>query len=216
MGVVGGHRQYDGPGLGAGPWKCPSCGGANTAEMQVGCQHCGSGSAQPRHVGQPPVPPSAKTIWDRHKGEDDLVPPPTFTVADHFGEDLHLTPAFTAVKADLDRGMAAMQERTDISILAETWAEQHGEATITDAFIAGYQFGRLSMVQQTMAAPPVTVDLAELAPEGKTRRTIIAALDLFKDQILRDATEEIASGEWCSIEEVEQLITQLKMEEGSL
>lgn len=223
MGVVGGNRQYDGPGLGVAPWKCPACAVLNTGMIDGGCASCGSGSAQARHVGVvPPAPPSAKTIWDRHKGEDALVPPPPFTVADHFGDDLHLEqppirPAtFQAVKADMARGLAAMDEHREISVLAETWAAQHGEATITDAFLAGYQFAIIQSQARTMVAPPVTADLDALAPDGKARRTIIAALEIFKDQVLRDATEEIASGEWCSIEEIEHLITELKTQEGSL
>ena len=63
-----------------------------------------------------------------------------------------------------------------------------------------------------LTSEPVTADIAPHAPEGKPRRTIIAALELFKDQVLRGAVEEISSGEWCSLEEVDLLIHQLKDE----
>jgi hypothetical protein len=94
--------------------------------------------------------------------------------------------------------------------IAEAWADAHPEATTIDAFIAGMRFAQTN----TMMAPPVTADVAALAPEGKPRRTIIAALELFKDQVLRDAKDEIASGEWLTIDETEQLIQQLRDEEG--
>lgn len=203
MGLVGGQRQYDGPGLGVGPWKCPSCGGANTAEMQVGCQHCGSGSAQPRHVGQaPPVAPPAdlhlpSARWTGFKSAEE-----------HAAARVE-SGAFQAVKADMDHGV-------EVYTAAATWAATHETVPAAEAFIAGYEFAVQQLTARTMLAPPVTADLAELAPDGKARRTIIAALDLFKDQVLRDARDEIASGEWCSLEEVEQLIIDLKTQEPDL
>ena len=78
------------------------------------------------------------------------------------------------------------------------------------AFQAGWIAGAQQQAHRTLQAPPVTVDLRTLAPETKAQRTIIAALELFKDQVLISAKEEIASGEWCSVEEVESLIAQLK------
>ena len=55
-GEIGGARHYTGATLGAlGPWKCPSCGAENGGTLQAGCNSCGSGSAQPRHVGVPQV-----------------------------------------------------------------------------------------------------------------------------------------------------------------
>lgn len=97
---------------------------------------------------------------------------------------------------------------------AEAWADTHDLTVYShvEAFIAGYLLAQQHAHAQTMTAPPVTAGLAQLAPGGKVRRTIIAALELFKDQVLRDAQEEIASGEWCSVEEAGQLIQQLKAE----
>jgi len=92
---------------------------------------------------------------------------------------------------------------------AERWAQQHPEAALEQAFIAGYQ---LAQGVTLHAPPPVTADVASLAPEGKPRRTIIAALQLFKDQVLAEHPEEIETGEWCSPEEVDQLLVQLTKE----
>lgn len=200
MGLVGGNRQYDGPGLGAGPWKCPSCGEANTGAIDTGCLHCGSGSAAPRHVGQPPPTPPPSDLhlpsvrWTGFK-----------TAEEHAAARVE-SGAFQAVKADMDHGV-------EIYATAAAWAATHEGETLSDAFLAGYQLATQQHTARTMAAPPVTADVAELAPAGKPARTIIAALEIFKDQVLRDAAEEIASGEWCSIEETEALITQLKRQE---
>lgn len=51
-----GRAPYEGPGLGPiGVWKCPQCRQDNEGDPAAGCVHCGSGSAQPRHVGVPPI-----------------------------------------------------------------------------------------------------------------------------------------------------------------
>ena len=182
MGLVGGSRSYDGPGLGHAPWKCPACAVLNVGPLGEGCTSCGSGSARPQHVGQPPrvetAPPRSKSAYARAVAAD---PIPSW--------------------------------KPELSIVAEAWVEQNPLATIAEGFMAGYRLAVEQFTARAMAAPPVTADLASLAPEGKVRRTIIAALELFKDQVLRDAKEEIASGEWCSIEEVDQIIAQFKQEE---
>jgi len=98
--------------------------------------------------------------------------------------------------------------RSTVYAAAERWAETHPEATLAEAFAAGYLMAQGGMI----TAPPVTADVASLAPEGKPRRTIIAALLHFKDQVLADHPEEIESGEWCSPDEVDQLITELTKE----
>lgn len=52
---IGGGRIYSGAIPPTGPWRCPACSAENTGLISAGCQSCGSGSAQPRHVGVPPV-----------------------------------------------------------------------------------------------------------------------------------------------------------------
>lgn len=71
-GDVGGPRQYKGAGIGQlVVWKCPACANENTGPLNAGCVHCGAGSAQPKHVGVPPVARAGKGperigqgIWD--------------------------------------------------------------------------------------------------------------------------------------------------------
>lgn len=176
-GEVGGARHYDGPGLGeVGAWKCPACAAENTGPIDAGCVSCGSGSARARHVGQPP--PAAQ---------------------------VSKSPAFQAVKADMDRA-------ADLYQAALAWSGAHQQASLADAFVAGWQLAQAQFAAHAIAAPPVTADVATLAPEGKARRTIIAALEVFKDQILSGRPEEVASGEWCSAEEVDELIARMRAE----
>ena len=191
MGLVGGSREYDGAGLGWGPWKCPACAQQNEGPIDAGCIHCGSGSARPYKaaVATPPPTPDLR-----------LTPPV---------EEAEQPQGFRALRRDMEQGAAILD-------LAVAWAAAHEGATAIDGFLAGYDLAMRQAQAHTMAAPPVTVDVAALAPEGKARRTIIAALEIFKDQVLRDATEEIASGEWCSIEEVDAIIRQFREEEGPL
>lgn len=184
QGIIGGPRHYDGPKLGDGPWKCPACAAENVGPLDQGCTSCGSGSARPYKVATPP--PDLKL--------DARKVPGALAQAEAAG-------AIRELPSD------------EIVDVASLWVERHPEATPVEAFRAGYLLALQQSQARTMAAPPVSVDVRELAPEGKPRRTIIAALELFKDQVLRDATDEIASGEWLTIEETEQLIQQLREEE---
>lgn len=106
-----------------------------------------------------------------------------------------------SIDAGWERTVAA-----SASLAAARWAEQHPGAPLAEAFVAGFQLAQ----GLTMPAPPVSVDVDRLAPDGKATRTIIAALRLFKDQALREASIEIVSGEWCSPDEVDDLIQFLE------
>jgi hypothetical protein len=53
---------------------------------------------------------------------------------------------------------------------------------------------------------------AAFPPEHKERRTAIAALELFRDQVLTKDHEGVESGEWCSPAEVTAIIKQLQQE----
>ena len=136
------------------------------------------------------------SVKARHVG---VQPPPV--------GDLHLTPAVAAVKKDLEVGMA-------VYALGSEWLAAHPQADLLGAFIAGYQLATQHAQAKTMTAPPVTADLAGFSPDGKVRRTIIAALEFFKDRVLPEAADEIASGEWCAIAEVESVIQDLLQQEN--
>jgi hypothetical protein len=92
----------------------------------------------------------------------------------------------------------------------DRWALAHPGATLEEAFTAGYIEGHRDALRRQLAvAPPVTADVPQLAPEGKPARTIVAALAYFRDHVLAEGPEEIATGEWCSQDETTQLIEQI-------
>jgi hypothetical protein len=193
MGVVGGPRQYDGPAItGWLPWKCPACGVDNVGLISAGCTSCGSGSAQPRHVGQ--APPLEEPVMI-HKPR---------TVGPSADADLHLVAPMVSPDP---------AENAIAHTWAAAWFAHHPTATGFDGFIAGYQLAFHQSLARTMAAPPVTADVIPLNPKGKASRTIVAALQFFRDQILGQAAEEIASGEWCSAAEVDALVRSIQERE---
>jgi hypothetical protein len=103
-----------------------------------------------------------------------------------------------------------VEEPSPMYLAAAAWCEAHPEVSAIEAFVAGYRLARLQMEAQVLAAPPVTADTRTLAPHTKAQRTIIAALEIFKDQILSQDPEEIASGEWMSVDEVDELLATLR------
>ena len=90
--------------------------------------------------------------------------------------------------------------------IADAWWGAHPLATPAEAYRAGYLDGvRAARVAQQSQAPPMKTDR-----DAKVGRTIVAALQLFAQQVLPTAQEEIASGEWLSVAEVQSLIQQLQ------
>lgn len=125
-----------------------------------------------------------------------------------------IDPPIVDMAVDVAKRSMARQAAIDAPVSIEqsiyqyalNWSAANPDATPADAFMAGYKYA----IGRTIGAPPVAVDVERLAPEGKPRRTIAAALRYFRDQVLAEATEEIAAGEWCSIEEVDRLIQQFE------
>lgn len=180
---------YTGQGLGDfGAWKCPACMAENSGPLDAGCVACGSGSARARKVEQPPQP-VVKPLSIPSPERDQLV---------------------ELIREDMRQATRSMEQHAAIYSIAESWAEQHQHASLAEAFVAGYQLA----TQRTLQAPPVTADVATLAPAGKPRRTIRAALLYFRDQVLPVAQEEVAAGEWCTAEEIDALIQQFTDDEG--
>lgn len=107
----------------------------------------------------------------------------------------------------IDRAWAPVWEKLQFE--APTRATQV-EDLLQEAFLAGWMAGAQQQAHQTMQATPLTADARALAPEARPQRTIIAALELFRDQVLGFAEDEIASGEWCSLAEVGELIERMR------
>lgn len=172
---------YQGPEARANyPWKCPSCGAENVGVLEEGCAVCGSGSSRPYKV-------------------EVAAPPPAPRRAE--------SPAFQAVKADLARGL-------EVQEAALAWIAANPRASLVDAFVAGYQTAKAEAMRTATAAAATAADASPTgetySPEGRKPRTIVAALEYFRDQILPTAGEEIAIGMWSSIEEVDQMIAAFK------
>jgi len=87
---------------------------------------------------------------------------------------------------------------------AEAWLQAHPNASVREAFLAGYQAGRGDGLREARMAQE------QFPPAQKVNRTLLAALTLFRDQILTGEPEEMETGEWCTVEEVNQLLAQLQ------
>jgi hypothetical protein len=112
---------------------------------------------------------------------------------------------FEAVKTDMEQGQAILEA-------AMAWYGTHETASPIEGFMAGYHLAKQQYDARTLRLPPITADVEQLAPAGKSRRTIVAALKLFRDQVLAQTPDEIESGEWCSLTEIDALIQQLEVE----
>jgi hypothetical protein len=105
---------------------------------------------------------------------------------------------------------------------ADLWAEQHPGATLAQAYRAGAEYV-LSQVRERHERPngppqsqePAMPAAAAPTIDARTYRTVVAALALFRDQILAERPEEIAAGEWLSAEEATTVIDQLQQMLGS-
>jgi hypothetical protein len=171
-------------------WKCPACMAENVTPLKFGCAHCGSGKPG-MYVGQP------QAVVEE--------PDPEYAV-----EPMHRSPPREVLEVDPLTG-----EIPSAVVAFSTWLQRqenpHFHVTENEGILrAAFLGGWLAAMGQTMIAPPVTVDTPELRPEGKRYRTIIAALEIFKDQILSQSPDEIETGEWCSMVEVDALIAELK------
>jgi len=109
-----------------------------------------------------------------------------------------------------------LQRQQHEPTIAEIYAKQNPQATIEDAFMAGYQAG---VAQARAAMKPKSAPRTASEPtmatsiEARQVRTLIAALELFRDQFLQGNPEEVQSGEWCSADEVSAVIDSMKQSE---
>jgi|SRR5262245_11003361 len=87
---------------------------------------------------------------------------------------------------------------------AQRWLAQHPDATLEDAFTAGYVEG-IREARRALARRPEA-----MSAEGKLQRTMIAALAHFRDQVLADNPEEVQTGEWLTAAEATAFIHQLQ------
>jgi hypothetical protein len=178
-------------------WACPACGEQNLSVIGTPCGHCGSGGGA-KFVGVDPIV---------RKGET--------------RDPLHGIPAMGAVDelltqrpVGVDRvafGFAQWlntEERPAVELSAEVYA------LLLRAFRAGVEWHREQQMTSPVTPPienaPVAVPRSE-----RSNRTIVAALKLFKDQILSQLSKadlDAEEYEWLHPEEVDELIRELEGE----
>jgi hypothetical protein len=90
----------------------------------------------------------------------------------------------------------------------QAWVARHPDATVEQAFTAGYIEGVRAARKAQLAAQPPRPQLD--AGDAKTYRTVIAALGMFRDQILSSHPEEVETGEWLTPDEANSVIAQLQ------
>ena len=99
--------------------------------------------------------------------------------------------------------------------IADVWAEEHPDVTLDQAyrqgFLEGVRQARLEAAQQAQNQTPQR-PLAGAVADDMIQRTIVAALTLFRDDVLRHDPEETKTGEWLTAHQVTALIAQMRGE----
>lgn len=183
---VGGPRHYKGSEAAAKlPWKCPACGGENVGRLVgEGCEHCGSGVGSATHVGVP-------EFVRREKGV-----PETHTITRVEQRNSSVDDAFI-------RWLLGLGHTTPLDLAAQ----------LAVAFKAGWAARGGSAVDGPEEIPTTAADdaPADTVLTGTIQsRTIVAALQYFKDQVLAQHPEEIDTGEWAKPEDIDALIEEIR------
>lgn len=187
------------------PWTCLVCQTVNAGPLAEGCSACGSATQVAR------------------KAPVEVPKPRNVNVA----------------AAGVLRGVTHMAPDQAALAAAARFLQQSPQAGVIDAYLAGYlqasrdvlegmrdglkpfqealvphEYKPTPQPSQRVPTPtPSPPEVGGLSPEGKPTRTILAALALFRDQVLVEGPEEVATGEWCGVEEVNGLITRLTEEQ---
>jgi hypothetical protein len=178
---TGKYRGHEAEQADAAPWKCPACGVQNESPLKFGCVHCGGGKPG-YHIGQAPPAAAVEEILAQEQEGKAVTPGAPVSALDAFD---------TWLRGHQHDPVFRVTENAEI---------------LKRAFVAGW----LAAQGITVHAAPVTVDVESLAPHTKAQRTIIAALEIFKDQILSQSPDEIESGEWMGPGEVDDLLATLR------
>jgi|SRR5215510_2769715 len=92
--------------------------------------------------------------------------------------------------------------------LALRWIRQHPAATLAEAFSAGFAEG-LQEARRTLRPGDLVHAEPAFDERGKLTRTLISALELFRDQVLAGSPEETRTGEWMTAAEVTAFLKTL-------
>lgn len=215
---VGGPRGYKGAEVAARhPWKCPSCGEENVSrELGQGCEFCHAGEGSARHVGVDPI------VRPKPKGERALLS------TGQSGQSGQAGPA-DLQQAFLNWMQQAGTEIGPFAAFRAGWlaAQERGVPNGDPSTRAGALGGDLLGADRPAPGPAGGGDSpgagaddggtvpSDPAPDagltGTPRsRTLLAALIFFRDQVLAQGPEEVVTGEWMPIVEVNRWIAELK------
>lgn len=209
---VGGPRHYTDAPQGPVAWRCVACGEENQSPLAQGCPKCGSG-APGKHVGVDPIVRPEDRARQRFQRQQETLTLPTTITA--------LT--------DQQEAYEQWKRNTRLPQLTSST-----DMWLFDAFRAGWTAAEQYSTRVTLdlnlpalpstapAAPPASPPPA--APEeepaqppaaagsfpGTARdRTLLAALRFFREQVVPEAAEEISTGEWLSVADLDQWIAEL-------
>jgi hypothetical protein len=90
------------------------------------------------------------------------------------------------------------------------WALRNPTATLAEAWEAGYLAGAREADEKHREIERQRAAARRFDPTHAPARTILAALELFRDQVLAGNPEEVATGEWLSVSAVEQVMAQIR------
>ena len=125
-------------------------------------------------------------------------------------DDWGVSPVPTSTSStEVQKSTSELEAPVDIAYRG--WRKDHPQDSQTPldlqlyaAFVAGFYAAQGRVQQQTVEPLTGTAE----------SRTIVAALKLFRDQILSDLPEEVRSGEWLTPQAVDQLIDRLERTDG--
>lgn len=194
---VGGQRHYEGQGLGPViQWACPACGKSNSRPLSEGCEWCHSGEGAAKHVGVDPI--VRKVEKSSYMVVGTALPNATNI---HVTDDSNA--AFLGWLAQKRIEMPSI-----IPLLSEAFvAGWQSYATVLRAGVVMPLDSRDETPQDADATTQATAEPLEGTPEA---RTIIAALELFRAQVLAEGPEEVGTGEWLGAGEIDRLIEDVK------
>lgn len=201
---AGGPRHYAGPEANQRVvWRCARCGNENTGEPGAGCSSCGGGGGA-KHVGVDPIVLKGKAEPDLWQAQN-VRPRARFRTVAHDDDDLDQSFSLWALEqqltpADIGRFYPAFKAGWDLR-----GPQGATMTTIADATDGVPSVGPVIEEEGDEAVAPTDPLLGSIED-----RTIVAALEYFRDQILSQQPEEIETGEWLAGPELAALIQQYK------
>lgn len=197
-------------------WTCPACEAVNAGPMGDGCQTCSAGAPARRAGPEAPPPPFFTRVAPTPQQAAEPAQIAMEAAARWLGQgprggvlEAYLA-GYAQAGRDLRDGMLRQSDPNPLHGILAGLPDGLVDVSRGPGEYMGIPRTPTPGVEQPPEGKPTRTIIAPLAPEGKPTRTILAALALFRDQVLVEGPEEIATGEWCSAEEVTALIVSLQ------